>query len=264
MAMSAGRSARVSDEATGMTTGTAAGATAVPRHVAVIMDGNGRWAKARGLPRSEGHRRGMETVRAVVRRARERGVAHLTLFSFSSENWRRPAAEVGFLMSLLKLFIKRDLAELHATRVRVRIIGERAGLPADIVSLLDEAERVTRDNDGLRLNVAFNYGSRQEIAGAARRLAAAVAEGRLRLDEVTPERLEAELLTAGIPDPDVIIRTSGEQRLSNFLLWQAAYSEFIFTPALWPDFAAADFDAAIAEFQRRDRRFGGVARLAAP
>ena len=243
----------------------AASTDAVPRHVAIIMDGNGRWAKARGLPRTEGHRRGMETVRAVVRRARERGIAYLTLFSFSSENWRRPAEEVGFLLSLLKLFIKRDLAELHAAHVRVRIVGERADLPPEIVGLLADAETLTAGNAGLQLVVAFNYGGRQEIAAAARRLAAAVAAGTLGPDAITTERFAAELWTAGIPDPDVIIRTSGEQRLSNFLLWQAAYAEFVFAPGLWPDFGAADLDAAIAEYQRRDRRFGGVARrIAAP
>jgi undecaprenyl diphosphate synthase len=236
---------------------------AVPRHVAIIMDGNGRWAKARGLPRTEGHRRGMEAVRATVRRAGERGVAYVTLFSFSSENWRRPAEEVGFLMSLLKLFIKRDLAELHSRNVRVRVVGERADLPADIIGLLDEAETLTARNGGLQLVLAFNYGGRQEIAAAARRLAAAVAAGTLTPDDVTPERFERELWTAGVPDPDLIIRTSGEQRLSNFLLWQSAYAEFVFTPGLWPDFGAAEFDAAIAEFQRRDRRFGGVVPLAA-
>lgn len=239
-----------------------ASAEAVPRHVAIIMDGNGRWAKARGLPRTEGHRRGMETLRAIVRRAGQRGIAYLTLFSFSSENWRRPAEEVGFLMSLLKLFIKRDLAELHASGVRVRIVGEREGLPADINGLLDDAEALTAANTGLTLVVAFNYGGRQEIAAAARRLAAAVAAGTVKPEDVTPERFEAELWTAGIPDPDMVLRTSGEQRLSNFLLWQSAYAEFVFSSGLWPDFTAEDFDAALAEYQRRDRRFGGVVRRA--
>jgi undecaprenyl diphosphate synthase len=242
----------------------AAGLSRVPRHVAIIMDGNGRWAKARGLPRTEGHRRGMETVRTVVRRAQDLGIGCLTLFSFSSENWRRPAAEVGFLMSLLKIFIKRDLADLHSQNVLVRVVGEREGLPVDIAGLLDEAESLTQGNSGLTLVIAFNYGSRQEIASAARSLAEDVAAGRLSPADVTPARLEERLWTHGLPDPDLIIRTSGEIRLSNFLLWQAAYAEFVFTSGYWPDFGVAEFDAAITEFQLRERRFGGVTQMAAP
>jgi len=230
----------------------------VPRHVAIIMDGNGRWAAARGLPRVEGHRRGVEALRRTVRAAGDLGISVLTIFSFSSENWSRPPAEISDLMSLLRRFIRNDLAELHKSNVRVRIIGERDELDRDICLLLQEAEDLTRGNDGLTLVVAFNYGARQEIARAARRLAIEVAAGRLSADEVTPERLGSYLHAPDIPDPDVIIRTSGEQRLSNFLLWQAAYSELVFVPINWPDFDRAALEGAIAEYRRRERRFGGL------
>lgn len=229
-----------------------------PRHVGLIMDGNGRWAAQRGLPRFEGHRRGVEALRGAVRAAADLGVEWLTVYSFSSENWTRPAEEVSFLMGLLKRFIRNDLAELHRANVRVRIIGERASLPADICALLDEAEELTRRNTDLTLVVAFNYGSRQEIAAAARALAIEVAAGRLSPDDVTPEAISARLHTADMPDPDLIIRTSGEQRLSNFLLWQAAYAEFVFLPIHWPDFDRASFEQALDEYATRERRFGGV------
>jgi undecaprenyl diphosphate synthase len=230
----------------------------VPRHVAIIMDGNGRWASARGLPRSEGHRRGVEALRTTVRAAGEMGIQVLTLFSFSSENWSRPPAEVRDLMGLLKLFIRHDLAELHRNNVRVRVIGERESLAPDIRRLLEEAEELTRNNDGLIVVVAFNYGARQEIARAARKLAADVLAGKLPLEAITADALGSYLDAADLPDPDVIIRTSGEQRLSNFLLWQAAYSELIFVPAYWPDFDRATLENAIAEYRRRERRFGGL------
>ena len=230
----------------------------VPRHVAVIMDGNGRWAQARGLPRTEGHRKGMETVRRIIRHASRRGVAHLTLYSFSSENWRRPVEEVGFLMGLLKYFIRRDLAELHAENVRITVIGERDDLAPDIAGLLAEAEGLTRDNTGLRLIIAFNYGSRDEIVRAARRLAEKVARGEISADAIDRDALAGELFTHGIPDPDLVVRTSGEKRLSNFLMWQAAYSELVFSPVHWPDFDEAAFDAAIDEYNGRERRFGGI------
>jgi undecaprenyl diphosphate synthase len=230
----------------------------VPRHVAIIMDGNGRWASARGLPRTEGHRRGVEALRTTVRAAGEMGIQVLTIFSFSSENWSRPPAEVRDLMGLLKLFIRHDLADLHRNNVRVRVIGEREGLASDIRRLLDEAEELTRNNDGLIVVVAFNYGARQEIARAARKLAADVAAGRLPLEAITADALGSRLDAADLPDPDVIIRTSGEQRLSNFLLWQAAYSELVFVPAYWPDFDRATLEDAIAEYRRRERRFGGL------
>jgi undecaprenyl diphosphate synthase len=229
-----------------------------PRHVAIIMDGNGRWAAARGLPRGEGHRRGVEALRRVVRGAGELGVRYLTIFSFSSENWSRPAQEIGDLFGLLRRFIRNDLAELHRDGVRVRIIGERTGLEPDIIALLTEAEELTRNNTRMTLIVAFNYGSRQEIAQAAQRLAEDVAAGKLDPKAVTADALEAKLDTAGIPDPDLIIRTSGEQRLSNFLMWQAAYSEFVFVPVHWPDFDKAALRDAIDEYSRRERRFGGL------
>jgi undecaprenyl diphosphate synthase len=231
----------------------------VPRHVAIIMDGNGRWAAQRGLPRSEGHRRGVEALRRTVRAAAELGIGVLTIFSFSAENWSRPASEIRDLMGLLRRFIRHDLIDLHQSNVRVRIIGERDGLAADIASLLQEAEDLTRANTGLVLVVAFNYGARQEIARAARRAAADVAAGRLPPNAVTTELLSRYLDAPDLPDPDLIIRTSGEQRLSNFLLWQAAYSELIFVPVFWPDFDRATLEGAIAEYHRRERRFGGLA-----
>jgi undecaprenyl diphosphate synthase len=230
----------------------------VPRHVAIIMDGNGRWAAGRGLPRVEGHRRGVEALRNTVRAAGELGISFLTIFSFSSENWSRPPSEISDLMGLLRRFIRKDLAELHESNVRVRIIGERSGLDRDICLLLQEAEDLTRGNDGLTLVVAFNYGSRQEIANAARAIAIDVAQGRLSADDVTPERFGSYLHAPDIPDPDVIIRTSGELRLSNFLLWQAAYSELVFVPINWPDFDRAALEGVIEEYRRRERRFGGL------
>ena len=236
---------------------------AAPAHVAIIMDGNGRWAARRGLPRVEGHRRGVEAVRRAVRAAIDLGVRYLTIYSFSSENWRRPPAEVADLMGLLKLFVRRDLAELHAANVRVRIIGEREGLSPDIDGLLTEAEERTALNSGLTLVVAFNYGGRQEIVRAARRLAEAVACGRLRPEEIDAEAVTGALDTDGIPDPDLVIRTSGEQRLSNFLTWQTAYAEYVILPEFWPDFGHDAFAAAIDEYHRRDRRFGGLSTAAA-
>jgi undecaprenyl diphosphate synthase len=228
-----------------------------PRHVAIIMDGNGRWAKARGLPRYEGHRRGVDAVRRAVRAAREIGVSFLTLYSFSTENWSRPPDEVSLLMGLLKRFIRNDLAELHANDVRVRVIGGREGLTDDIAALLIEAEELTRHNGGLTLAVAFNYGGRQEIVEAARRLAALAAAGKLDPCAIGVEHFARSMSSSDIPDPDLIIRTSGEQRLSNFLLWQAAYSEFVFLPMHWPDFDRAAFDSALDEYFTRDRRYGG-------
>jgi undecaprenyl diphosphate synthase len=229
-----------------------------PRHVAIIMDGNGRWAEARGLPRGEGHRRGVEALRRTVRAAGELGIGILTIFSFSAENWSRPQAEIRDLMGLLRLFVRNDLAELHRNNVRVRVIGERDDLAPDIRALVEEAETLTGENTGLTVVVAFNYGSRQEIARAAQMLAVEVQHGRLAPEQVTAERLGAALDTAALPDPDLIVRTSGEQRLSNFLLWQAAYSELVFVPIYWPDFDRAALEAAIDEYHRRERRFGGL------
>ncbi len=234
-------------------------AARLPAHVGIIMDGNGRWAAARGLPRLEGHRRGVEAVRRTVRAAREFDIRHLTLYAFSTENWSRPPQEVAGLMMLLKRFIRHDLAELHAHNVRVRIIGEREALAGDLRALLDEAEVLTRQNSGLTLIIAFSYGSRQEIAAAMQRLAVKIQRGELLPAAITPAMISAHLDTCGLPDPDLIIRTSGEERLSNFLLWQAAYAELIFLDLHWPDFGASDFAAALQEFAQRERRFGGVA-----
>ncbi|GJD51691.1 Ditrans,polycis-undecaprenyl-diphosphate synthase ((2E,6E)-farnesyl-diphosphate specific) [Methylobacterium crusticola] len=248
-------------QAAGKAAGPVPGAP-LPTHVAIIMDGNGRWAARRGLPRVEGHRRGVEAVRRTVRAAIDLGIPYLTVYGFSSENWRRPPAEVADLMGLLKLFVRRDLAELHANGVRVRIIGEREGLAPDIAALLREAEERTAHNTRLTLVVAFNYGGRQEILRAVRTLAAAVADGRLGPDAIGVEAFSAALDTDGIPDPDLVIRTSGEQRVSNFLTWQTAYAEFVFIPDFWPDFDHATFAAAIGEYQSRERRFGGLSARA--
>ncbi|MDC7786405.1 isoprenyl transferase [Rhodoplanes sp. TEM] len=234
-----------------------------PRHVAVIMDGNGRWAAQRGLPRREGHRRGVEALRRTVRAAGELGIGILTIFSFSSENWSRPPSEISDLMGLLRRFIRNDLVDLHESNVKVRVIGERSTLDPSIAGLLREAEDLTRDNTGLVLVVAFNYGSRQEIARAAQRLAAEVAAGRLAPEAITAELIASRLDAPDLPDPDLIIRTSGEQRLSNFLLWQAAYSELVFVPLYWPEFDQAALEGAIAEYRRRERRFGGLAAAGA-
>jgi undecaprenyl diphosphate synthase len=230
----------------------------VPRHVAIIMDGNGRWAAARGLPRAEGHRRGVEALRRTIRAAGDIGISYVTIFSFSAENWSRPPSEVGELMGLLRRFIRNDLAELHKSNVRVRIIGERQTLDPDIGRLLVEAEELTKSNGGLTLVVAFNYGARQEIVRAARRVAEEVAQGRLAPAGITAETFGDYLDAPDVPAPDLIIRTSGEQRLSNFLLWQAAYSELVFVPTYWPDFDRITLEAAIRDYQQRERRFGGL------
>jgi len=234
-------------------------APGMPSHVGLIMDGNGRWAARRGLPRIEGHRRGLEALRNAVRAAIEFPLEYLTVYSFSVENWTRPFEEVQDLMGLLKRFIRKDLIELHGAGVRVKVIGDRANLQPDIRELLEEAETLTRLNGGLTLVVAFNYGGRQEIAAAARAIARAFAAGQISESEIDAAAVSRFLDTSGIPDPDLIIRTSGEQRLSNFLLWQAAYSEFVFLPVLWPDFDRAAFAAALAQFAARERRFGGLA-----
>jgi len=230
----------------------------VARHVAIIMDGNGRWAAQRGLPRIEGHRQGVETVRQVVETAMELGITHLTLFSFSSENWSRPKQEIYDLFGLLRRFVRRDLSELHKNNVKIRVIGSRAGLEDDILRMLDDAVALTKDNTALNLTIAFNYGARDEIARAAKRIAEDVKAGVIAPEEVTQDRLAACLDTVDLPDPDLLIRTSGELRLSNFLLWQLAYAEFVFVDVYWPDFTKEVFESAIAEYQRRSRRFGGT------
>jgi undecaprenyl diphosphate synthase len=229
---------------------------ALPAHVAIIMDGNGRWAAGRGLPRIAGHRAGAQAVRRTIEAAVQSGVAWLTLYAFSSENWRRPATEVLDLTGLLRHYIRQELAEMKAQGVRMRVIGDRTRFDADICADLDRAERETVDNSRLNLNVALSYGARSEIVAAARQAAEAALAGTLDpadLDEAGFARL---LSTAGMPDPDLVIRTSGEHRLSNFLLWQSAYAELVFTDVLWPDFGSAEFAAALAEFSRRERRFG--------
>jgi undecaprenyl diphosphate synthase len=232
----------------------------VPSHVAIIMDGNGRWAAERGLPRSLGHRSGVEAVRRTVKAAIELSIPYLTIYSFSSENWSRPADEIDDLMGLMKRFIRRDLAELHQNNVRLLVIGERDNVEHEMMALIEEAVALTRDNTGLSLVIAFNYGSRAEIARAARRLAEEVAAGKLDVKDITPERLGAALDTGLIPDPDVLIRTSGEMRLSNFLLWQSAYTELVFLDAYWPEFGRELLEEAIAQYQARERRFGGLSR----
>ncbi|MCB1427618.1 MAG: isoprenyl transferase [Nitratireductor sp.] len=229
-----------------------------PRHIAIIMDGNGRWAKARGLARFHGHRRGVETVKQIVRAACDQGIEFVTLYSFSTENWSRPREEVSELMNLLKVFIRKDLAELHQKNIRVRIIGDRENLPSDIAPLLLEAEALTRDNTDNTLVIAFNYGGRHEIVRAVRRIAEMVAQGEIAPETIDEAMIATNLDTAGIPDPDLIIRTGGEKRISNFLMWQSAYSEFYFTDCRWPDFTPADLNAAIEDFAQRQRRFGGV------
>lgn len=231
-----------------------------PRHVAIIMDGNGRWAAERGMPRAYGHRAGVEAVRRTVRAAREMGIEYLTIYSFSSENWSRPFAEIDDLMGLMKRFIRSDLAELHANNVRIVTIGERDRVDGELLGLIDEAREVTSKNTGCTLVIAFNYGSRAEIAKAVQRLAADVQAGLKRPEDVTPEAISAALDTAGIPDPELLIRTSGEMRLSNFLLWQSAYTELVFLDSYWPDFTRDHLEQAVAEFRARDRRFGGLSK----
>ena len=230
----------------------------LPKHVAIIMDGNGRWARNRFLPREAGHVKGIAAVRKVVRAARELGLQYLTLYTFSTENWRRPESEVRHLMGLFRRYCRADIQKLHAHNVRVRFIGARTGIDSDIAGLIEGAESLTAKNTVLNLAFAFNYGSREELAEAVRRLAREAAAGRLDPERITPELLGNSLQSAGIPDTDLLIRSGGERRLSNFLLWQTAYAELVFTDKLWPDFGAADLEAALAEFARRERRFGGI------
>ncbi|GHC62092.1 isoprenyl transferase [Limoniibacter endophyticus] len=229
-----------------------------PDHLAIIMDGNGRWAKARGLPRLAGHKAGVEALRRAVRLVGEREIKWLTVYAFSSENWTRPAAEITGLMGLLRHFVRSDLAELHGSGVRIHFIGSREGIEPDILKLLQDAENLTAQNTRMNLVIAFNYGARDEILRAAKALARAVSDGECGVDDIDGCAFEKHLDTTGIPDPDLIIRTSGEQRLSNFLMWQAAYSEFVFLDSHWPDFDASVLDDALAQFAKRERRFGGT------
>ena len=235
------------------------GGDASPVHVAIIMDGNGRWAKARGLRRTDGHREGVEAARRSVEAARNLGLKYLTLYSFSTENWRRPAGEVRDLMGLLKQFIVDDLPRLKKEGVRVRIIGDKENLTPDVKALVRRAESETRDNQNFVLQIAFNYGGRDEILRAAKAAISAVQEGELQLEDINESMMSSLLDTGNVPDPDLVIRTSGEKRISNFLIWQAAYAEYVFTDALWPDFDAEIFAEAIKEFNNRERRYGGVA-----
>jgi undecaprenyl diphosphate synthase len=230
----------------------------IPRHVAIIMDGNGRWAKARHLPRVAGHKAGMTALHEAVRVASELGIRFLTLYAFSSENWSRPESEVSDLLGLLTFFMKRDLNDLHNSNVRVKIIGRRDDLKPDILKLLHHAEQLTENNDGMTLVIAFNYGSRDEMMRACQSVVNDVVAGRMSSDQITQDLLSERLDTATIPDPDLIIRTSGEVRLSNFLLWQAAYAELVFLPCFWPDFDRKQFMIALEDYQQRDRRFGKV------
>lgn len=234
----------------------------VPQHVAIIMDGNGRWAQMRSLPRTSGHKQGVEAVRRTVRACMELGIAHLTLYSFSSENWSRPLEEIKFLFNLLRRFIHQDVAELHASGVKVKIVGSRENLDPDLISLIEESETLTAHNTKMTLVVAFNYGGRDEIARAVQQIAGRVASGEMMPDDVTEAAIGNHIDTAGIPDPEMIIRTSGEKRLSNFLLWQSAYSEFVFVDEHWPDFNIDLLVSAIEAFNARDRRFGGISATA--
>lgn len=231
--------------------------TLQPRHIAVIMDGNGRWAKSRKLPRTSGHKKGIEATQAVVKRAGEIKLEFLTLYAFSTENWSRPPSEIDDLMGLLRYYLKSETAELHKNNVRLRVIGFRDRLSQDIVDLIEKVEVMTRENTGLNLIIALDYGSRQEMLNAVNNI---IKDGH---SEVSESKLASYLFTSDIPDPDLLIRTSGEQRISNFLLWQCAYSEFYFSDVLWPDFTATEFDKAIDIYKSRERRFGGLESVTA-
>src|SRR3984957_11034137 len=237
---------------------TSAATSGLPKHVAIIMDGNGRWAKKRHLPREAGHYAGMKAVRETVRAGCDIGLENLTLFAFSSENWKRPKTEVGALMGLFRTYFRSDMDELVERNVRMRIIGHRGRVASDIQQMIQDSESRTAQNTGMNLTFAFDYGGQEEIAAAAQELARAAAGGRLDPETITPELFAPPLFTSGLPEPDLVIRTSGEHRLSNFLLWQSAYAELLFVETLWPDFGRADLLAAIESFAQRERRFGAV------
>ncbi len=228
----------------------------LPQHVAIIMDGNGRWARARGLPRTAGHKKGADSLRTILNACRDAGVRNLTIYAFSAENWRRPADEISDLMQLLRHYLQKEVTTLHENGMRLRFIGDSSQLQPDIRKQMHDAIALTATNNAFHFTIALNYGSRQEILRAMRKLAKEVQEGRLTPEAITEERISLALDTAGLPEPDLLIRTGGEQRLSNFLLWQAAYTEFYFTPVLWPDFGTEEFMRALHEFARRNRRFG--------
>lgn len=236
----------------------------VPQHVAIIMDGNGRWARARGLPRTLGHREGVEALRRTVEAAGKMGVKYLTVFGFSTENWARPAEEVDALFELMRLYVAKDLERLAREGVCIRVIGGRDSLAPDVREIIVRAEERTAANTALRLTVAFNYGGRSEIVRAVQRIAEDVRAGALAPEAISAETVDLYLYTHDLPSPDLVIRTSGEQRISNFLLWQAAYSEFIFLDVMWPDFDGAVLESAFHEYRQRDRRFGGVVRDPTP
>ena len=230
----------------------------IPEHVAIILDGNGRWARKKGMPRNYGHAQGSKTVENICEEAYKMGIKYLTVYAFSTENWKRPRDEVDALMKLLRNYMKTCLKTAEKNRMRVRVLGDLKGLDEDIRSRILELQEASRDNDGLNFQIAINYGSRDEMLRAMGKMAADQAAGKLKGEDITEERFASYLDTAGIPDPDLLIRTSGEQRLSNFLLWQLAYTEFYFTDVLWPDFSKEELKNAIVQYNKRDRRFGGV------
>jgi undecaprenyl diphosphate synthase len=231
----------------------------IPAHVAIIMDGNGRWAEQRNLPRAIGHNAGMKAMKEIVKRSSSLGIKHLTVYAFSTENWKRSTEEVNGIFKLIVTYVDNELKELHANNVKVQILGDYSKLPVDAVTRLEKSLSVTRKNTGMQFNIALNYGSRHEIVEAVQQIALAVKTGDMSISDIDETTFSQHLSTgqAGIPDPELLIRTSGETRVSNFLLWQIAYSEFVYSPVLWPDFTPEVFEAALEEYQRRDRRFGG-------
>lgn len=230
----------------------------VPNHIAIIMDGNGRWAKSRMMPRTYGHKAGVETIRKVVKEAQRLGVKHLTLYAFSTENWKRPAEEVNALMKLLVTYLRKELKELHKNGVKITTIGDISKLPQACIEELNKSMEETKDNKGLELSLALNYGSRSDIVRAVQNISKSVSNGEIEVDSIDEICIKKNLYTASTPDPDLVIRTSGEQRLSNFLLWEVAYSEFYYTDIHWPDFDEQELQKAIYSYQNRDRRFGGI------
>ncbi len=230
----------------------------IPDHVAIVMDGNGRWAKKRNLPRLSGHNAGMKALKEIVKRSSALGIKHLTVYAFSTENWKRPGDEVGGIFRILVYYVEKELTELHENNVRVSVLGDYRKLPQEAVAKLEEALEKTKNNTGLQFHIALNYGSRDEILKAAQAMAEDALAGKIKPEDMTEEELSRYLFTRDLPDPDLVIRTSGEKRLSNFLLWQSAYSEFVFSETYWPDFTPEHLEEAIAEYSLRLRRFGGV------
>ncbi len=235
--------------------------THTPQHIAIIMDGNGRWAQKRGLPRSAGHKAGAEATEAVIRAAGEMGVQYLTLFGFSTENWQRPAEEVSHLMGLLRYYLKSKTAELHKNNVKLTVIGDRSRLDKDILIMIENAENLTSQNDAIHVQIALSYSGHWDITQAVKTLGKKIETGEMTADQVTSPLIADHLSTCGIPDPDLLIRTSGEERISNFMLWQCAYAEFFFSPTYWPDFSKDDLEQAVMTYQKRNRRFGANVAL---